>query len=71
MRIEFLDLIDSNESLASGLFTLSYLLEVAENAEEQGNVVGIYELVKLLAFAAQKQTKDMTFVFEYTEKENR
>lgn len=71
MRVEFLDLLESNETLASGLFTLSHLLEISENTEEHGNVVGIYELVRLLAYATQKQTLDMKFVFEYTEKENR
>lgn len=71
MRVEFVDLLDNNETLACGLFTLGHLLEIAENSGEQGSVVGIYELVKLLARAAQKQTQDMKFVFEYTEKENR
>lgn len=71
MRIEFLDLIESNETLASGLFTLGYLLEIAENTEEYGSVGGVYELVNLLAKATQKQTKDMKFVFQYTEQEQR
>lgn len=71
MRIEFMELIEGNETLACGLFTLGHLLEIAENSEESSAVVGVYELVNLLARATQKQTRDMTFVFEYTEKENR
>ncbi len=71
MRIEFLDLIESNETLASGLFTLSHLLEVAENSADESGIIGVYDLVRLLAKATQKQTKEMKFVFEYTEKEPR
>lgn len=71
MRVEFQDLIESNETLASGLFTLGHLLEIAENTEAGENVCGVYELVNLLAKATQKQTKEMKFVFEYTEREKR
>lgn len=69
MRIEFLDLLDRNETLSSGLFTLSHLLEIVENTEEYSSVSGVYELVKIIAYATKKQTKDMKFVFEYTERE--
>lgn len=67
MRIEFLDLIESNETLASGLFTLGHLLEIAENTGENANVGGVHELINLLARATQKQTESLKFVFQYTE----
>ncbi|MGX2951633.1 hypothetical protein ACWIUA_12175 [Ursidibacter sp. B-7004-1] len=67
MRIEFLDLIESNETFASGLFTLSHLIEIAENNDEVGAVVGLAELVRLLAKASQKQTDDIKFILQMTE----
>lgn len=67
MRIEFFDLIESNETFASGLFTLGHLIEIAENRDEISSVVGLAELVKLLAKASQKQTEDIKVILQMME----
>lgn len=71
MRVEFQDLITQNENLSVGLSALSHLLEIAENADEYNNVSGVPELLNLLCQASRKQTHDMKFVFDYTEREQR
>ncbi|HGO5846865.1 TPA: hypothetical protein ACK3JS_000582 [Mannheimia haemolytica] len=62
MRTEFEDIVQNTENLASGLYSLSHLLEILDNTEDQISMSGLAHLVAIIASATKKQANDAATV---------
>lgn len=67
MRVEFEDIVQNAENLASGLYSLSHLLEIVDNTEDQISLNGLAHLLGVVALAVKKQANDTQTLLKMTE----
>ncbi|UKH19829.1 hypothetical protein [Actinobacillus pleuropneumoniae] len=68
MRVELEDIMQNTENLASGLYSLSHLLEIVDNTEDQISLNGLAHLLGVVALAVKKQANDTQMILNLVEK---
>lgn len=66
MRIEFEDLIQANNQMASALNSLSYWAEIIENSPTP-DLIGVSDILACLAAASKHHKERLTLILQMTE----
>ena len=66
LRIEFEDLIKQNQRMTGALHFLSYIVERIEDNDDN-NLIGISDLLAVLADASRQQKESLRFILKMTE----
>lgn len=67
MRIEFEQIVQNTEDLASGLYSLRHLLLVLDNSLDQVSISDLAELIGVIAYATQKRADETGVVLQSVE----